>query len=252
VHRVRLPAFRIADVPVSWARYAALMGWPPPPDLPDEGESVPEHIRSLWFFAKIWGTYCGTGPAGSGDGDWEEGELYPSVYNRPDGIDWDSNPLVAIAPIHAEDLAARLGSLGGGRYALPTEAQWEKAARGGRIGARYPWGDEPPTPERCDFDHFGRFTVAPSRSRPPNDYGLFAMCGGVCEWTATPYDALAYRGAEPASAGEAVERVIRGGSFSDCAAAVTVSFRASRIPTRHALPNVGFRLIREVSESRSD
>lgn len=76
---------------------------------------------------------------------------------------------------------------------LPTEAEWEIAARGGLLGAEFSWGDEAERPfERLanywhgDFpwrpeNGYGRTT--PVGSFPPNGYGLFDMAGNVWEWT---------------------------------------------------------------------
>ena len=150
--------------------------------------------------------------------------------------------MVAVEWEEAVKLAERMSS-NKARYALPTEAQWEKAARGGLIGQRYAWGDAPPTSDRCDFGAFERFRIQPSKRFGPNGYGLYGMCGGVWEWTQDRYDALAYQGASEEQEGE--ERVLRGGSWSDCAEAVTVSFRMSRpIDRTPSTPNIGFRLIR--------
>jgi formylglycine-generating enzyme required for sulfatase activity len=137
---------------------------------------------------------------------------------------------------------------------LPTAAEWEKAARGGLVDARYPWGNAPADRTRCDCNHFGEWTIAPSRSFAPNGYGLYAMAGGIAEWTADWYDALAYRrGGEPEPNPRLVERVLRGGSWADAPEACTVSFRASRAGggwrdeagrAGQLTPTVGFRLCR--------
>jgi len=167
-------------------------------------------------------------------------------------------PVVGVTWLEACAYARWLTKAAGGSWRLPTEAEWERAARGGLIGKRYSWGDEPPNEARCDFGHFGTFVIRPPRELPPNGYGLFGMCGGVWEWTADPYDALRYHPRRPAPSFEAgAARVLRGGSFVDEEAAVTVSFRMAltsehwgapanggRRRSDQLTPTVGFRLVR--------
>ena len=63
---------------------------------------------------------------------------------------------------------------------LQSEAQWEKAARGGLSGKPYPWGDEEPNPSLASYNLIYRITL-PVRSFPPNGYGLYDMAGTVWE-----------------------------------------------------------------------
>jgi formylglycine-generating enzyme required for sulfatase activity len=292
VHPVALDAFWIGDRPITWAEFCDLMDWGAPPDgHPPEHDAEVDDERMLRFHLheanKIRRSYCWGVASNSPTRAWwqddeaDEGDAQdedPSV-RRPAGF--DAKPMVAAGWADAEELAARLGTPSVG-YALPSEAQWEKAARGGLIGARYAWGDEPPTLDRCDFGHFGRFMLAPPRSLPANGYGVHGMCGGVWEWTSTLYDALAYahRASGRLAAGtlearpdaRLVEfndyrsrqsadarlleaphlRVLRGGSWADAASAVTVSIRMAREGwgwksgqwSGSDTPNVGFRLIR--------
>ena len=105
----------------------------------------------------------------------------------------EDHPVVHVAFEDAERYAAWAGK------ALPTEAQWELAARGTRDGAAYTWGDEPEAPgeRRANFWHgafpwrpdAGYGATSPVGAFPPNDHGLFDMAGNVWEWTADWYSA---------------------------------------------------------------
>jgi formylglycine-generating enzyme required for sulfatase activity len=167
------------------------------------------------------------------------GEAYREDPRRPWG--YNRKPIVDVEWVAAEYMC-NLIATDQVRYRLPTEAEWEKAARGGLIGCQYPWGDEPPSEERCDFGRFDQFSILPMRRFPPNGYGLYAMSGCVWEWTADWYDAEYYRESatkNPTGPKNGTERVLRGGSWADCAEVVTVSFRMSR--DRSHCPNFGFR-----------
>jgi formylglycine-generating enzyme required for sulfatase activity len=148
----------------------------------------------------------------------------------------DDHPVVHVSWFDAESYAKWAGKR------LPTEAEWEFAARGGLDGKKYVWGDEPFSeahPQCNNFQgHFpdentvkdGYARTSPVKAFPPNGYGLYDMAGNVWQWCADWYLPEAYALTEgqgvlvnpkgPAHSfdprGRPPERVHRGGSFLCC------------------------------------
>jgi formylglycine-generating enzyme required for sulfatase activity len=156
----------------------------------------------------------------------------------------DGHPVRYVTWHDARAYCRWLGEKAGLPVALPTEAEWEKAARGteGRI---YPWGDELPDESRCNFGHQVGGTTPVGRYSPRGDspYGCADMAGNVWEWCHSLYRPYPYH---PQDGREDLKpegkRVLRGGAFLDNRGGVRCACRYWADPSGRNFGGGGFRI----------
>ena len=148
-------------------------------------------------------------------------------FNEP------AQPVVGVSWFDAVDYCEWLSALLGRRCRLPTEAEREFAARGGRDGVLYPWGDEPWTDGLFGLGAKGTDRPLPLGSTSPNGYGLYHMGENVHEWCSDWYDPAGYAGLatrDPRGVQDGTRRASRGGSWRHHVKVSRIAARSSLAP----------------------
>ncbi len=177
----------------------------------------------------------------------ELAERYAWKHGQPpEGL--ENHPVTLVQYVDALEYCLWLASVTGKPTRLPTEAEWEKAARGGLDAKRYPWGDDI-DPSRANFLTDPSLKMKrgtrPVAAYPGNGYGLYDTAGNVWQWVSDWYDADYYTVSEyrnPQGPSSGRFRCVRGGSWVND----DVSFL--RCAHRHEVPadtyaySIGFRI----------
>jgi formylglycine-generating enzyme required for sulfatase activity len=161
------------------------------------------------------------------------GMLLAAGQAVPEQPEWNTSPDQPVVIVSWSEAAAFCEALGG---RLPTEAEWEYAARGGLEGGTFPWGSEPPAYDEGDPTGaaFEGGVARPVATFGANGYGLYDMAGNVWEWCSDYYAADAYNRnprLNPTGPERGAARVMRGGSWNDRGDLLRVSNRLEMTPT---------------------
>ncbi len=208
---VELPAFEIARGPITNALYAAF--------VTATGYRAPDVDRATWRGYGLIHPYQRTRRHA-----WTGGTYPPGR---------GGHPVVLVSHGDARAYAGWLSEISGRHWRLPSEAEWEKAARG-PDGRRFPWG-QAWDPARLNSHDLGPFDTTPVGADPAgaSPYGLLDAAGQVFEWTAAP------------ATGAGARFIVKGGSWDDSGCGIC------RPAARHARPAalkhilIGFRLVAE-------
>ena len=175
--------------------------------------------------------------------------------HRPAPLHWPDaefssprKPVVAVSWYDAVTYCVWLSLLTGNHCRLPTEAEWECAARGGIESALYPWGDAPP--EKIP-NYASRWKTVPEEVGlySPNPYGIYNLGDNIHEWCADWYDSDYYaRSPErnPRGPENGVRKASRGGSWRHHIKVTRTAARSS-IPPEFKYADYGFRVARTVA-----
>jgi formylglycine-generating enzyme required for sulfatase activity len=176
------------------------------------------------------------------------GHPAPPSWEQP-GFDDPDQPVVSVSWFEAQKYCQWLEGFAGRPYRLPTEAEWERAARGGVEARLYPWGDDLPQ-TRAEYQERWGGEVGgplPVGRGEPNPYGIYDLCENVHEWCADWYKPDYYSQTprrNPAGPVVGERRTSRGGSWRHHVKVSRLAARSS-IPPTFQYADYGFRVVRD-------
>ena len=170
------------------------------------------------------------------------GTLPPPLWNDP-CFNHPDQPVVAVSWFDATKYCEWLTASTGQQFCLPTEAEWERAARGGFDHRLFPWGDDPPQ-SLPDYNKRWKTGPEPVARYAPNAFGLFDICANVHEWCSDWYHPDYYPASperNPRGPESGTRRASRGGSWRHHVKVSRCAARSS-IPPDFQYADYGFRV----------
>lgn len=211
----------------------------------DHGQENERPVHQVWIDSFYLGGCQVTNAEYAGFLD-ETGENFPPLWNDS-GFNGPDQPVVSVSWHESVKYCEWLSESSGRKYRLPTEAEWERAARGGLEGKLFPWGDDPP---QSLPNYATRWKTAPEpvRNSSPNGFGLYGICQNVHEWCSDWYAPDYYADSparNPQGPDTGQRRASRGGSWRHHIKVTRCAARSS-IPPGFQYADYGFRVACEL------
>lgn len=201
-------------------------------EIGNEDEQPPHEVHVDAYYIDVAEVTCERYGRFLKDTGYPPHQLWNPEFDRPE------DPVVGVSWHDATAFAKWAGKR------LPTEAEWEKAAFGGLVGRKYPWGNEIDR-EKANYKSFG---ITPVKSYEPNNYGLYDMAGNIWEWCQDWYSQEYYRTSDkknPRGPILGLKKVVRGGAWYCNEEALRAANRYKNDPNLGSF-HIGFRCVKSV------